>query len=115
MLENIVGNKSKKVSDLESVLINQASVKSFDLCERVCVSKTNSTQRDSENLQSSSNCGVCEYVSDSESDIRKHMLSKHKLSCDICDLTFKSLMKLQTHMCQIQVKNPTCCNYYSRN
>ena len=72
-----------------------------------------------ESTPSTSNCGICEYKSDDESEMELHKYAKHinpdDLKCQNCNLVFKSQKKLNDHMCRIPVLNPSCGDSYIKN
>ena len=39
----------------------------------------------------------------------------HKFDCKTCDLVCKTEEKLANHMCRITVKNPSFCDFYTKN
>ena len=119
MLENVVANHVQTICELENKVIKLSSKQSCDECENVLKTKSSSQEQEfrlheAENIPSTSKCGSCEYESDDEKDMSQHITLKHKLSCDICDLTFKSESRLTTHMCRVNVKNPTCGDYFTK-
>ena len=62
-----------------------------------------------------SKCGSCEYESDDENDLYKHVKSNHGFVCKVCNLIYKNEVKFQTHVCRVTIINPTYGDYYTKN
>ena len=120
MLENVVANKSKKVSELETLVDTLSVNKPCEKCDdspgtRDCLNEHDDKTHQDESVPSTSKCGSCDFESDDEEDLHVHVKSKHNFSCEICELTFQYEKKLRTHMCRLTVTNPTCGDYYTKN
>ena len=68
-----------------------------------------------ENIPTTSKCKSCDYESDDEDEMNRHVNVKHKLCCDLCNLDFESDRKLKNHTCKILVSNPSCGDSYTKN
>ena len=112
ILEYVVANKNKKVSDLEDMV---AQIKSCDMCAKVCKTASYISKHDEENTPSTSKCDSCDYESDDENDVTSHMKSKHEFLCKICGLSFESETKLKKHTCKVNVENPMCGDFYTKS
>ena len=60
-------------------------------------------------------CGLCDFVSDDETDIYVHVTSNHKFRCNTCNSEFKSEKKIKEHTCRIYIENPEFGEYYMKN
>ena len=117
MLENVIETEHGKVRELEKDIMQK---RSCDKCENVseCNGELlthNETPYKKEDVSSTSKCGTCDYASESANDVNAQNQIKHAFSCEVCGIIFKNKVKLQTHMCRIIVKNPTCGDYYTKN
>ena len=61
-------------------------------------------------MPSNSKCGQCEYESDGESDMMKHMLSKHALKCEECDFNSDNTHEMENHMKKLHSIQCNFCN-----
>ena len=43
------------------------------------------------------------------------MQSEHEHQCSFCNLTFDGLKKVKSHMCRIEIENPTSYWFYTKN
>ena len=109
MLENVVNNKEKEISELES----RVTKISCDNCESNFGTTKDLT--DPNDIPSTSKCVSCEYKSENENDINIHVKTEHDLLCKVCDLTFETVRKLNMHMCRVNVLNPEYGEFYTKN
>ena len=94
-----------------------------------------------ENLPFTSKCGKCDHESEDENNLKLHVqsnfcdlecendddLKKHidndheagpvcmEYQCKVCSLTCKTKSKLKDHLCRVIVRNPSFCDYYTKN
>jgi hypothetical protein len=77
-------------------------------------------------------CSICDYKCLNKLGLENHMEKKHMticvkgnesatsqlvdhFECKNCNLTCKTEDKLENHMCRIEVKNPSFCDFYTKN
>ena len=94
MLQNVVANKSTKVSELETLVKTLTSYNPCDKCgnspgTRDCLNEHEDKTHQDETVPSTSKCGSCDFESDDEKNINMHVKSKHEFSCEICELNFR--------------------------
>ena len=58
-----------------------------------------------EDLPSTSKCGQCDYESDSEHEIKEHILINHERICNPCDLSSSSKLSHATHNDDTHIPN----------
>ena len=116
-------------------------LKSHEHVSEICETNANAKCTPIEDdIPSTSNCGSCKYPSESNKDMKMHVNSKHKfLLCDQCDFKtenrdnpdthtlfehnftcsvcisrFRSADKLESHICKLDVDNPSFASLYTR-
>ena len=98
MLENVVESRDLKIHSLEEELKNvndEVSTSLTPLCEQcakliksdsVSQKHDGSDHEEEENsIPTTSKCGKCEYESDDECEMKKHLKSIHDFKCGECD------------------------------
>ena len=60
-------------------------------------------------------CDDCDFSSDTEQDLKKHMKSVHEDQCQHCNCTFAGSKKFKNHMCRINVTNPSSQWFYMKD
>ena len=66
---------------------------------KVCASETDSEEsRLNEDVPTTSKCGDCDYDSQDESDMKKHMQSTHQCECKVCSIVFINAKLLTEHL-----------------
>ena len=120
MLQNVVETKSKEVSYLETKMKDLNLNKACEKCENVRETTSDFSDHKGkfhgeEDVPSTSKCGSCDFESVSKNDIDLHMKTNHELKCELCELSFKSDKDLQAHYCRVQISNPTCGDYYTKD
>ena len=60
-------------------------------------------------------CIFCEFKTESDEELRKHVRQLHDEKCNLCDLAFESRKKLKEHICKIHIRNPTHGNCFMKN
>ena len=109
MLENTLENRDQQVYKLEQEIKDLEESRSVcKICDYEAEKPTKLKKHDSENDEdlnqpTTSNCGTCSYVSDDESDLRKHMKCLHtytgrKFECTQCNYFCGKEDDLKTHM-----------------
>ena len=61
------------------------------------------------------NCEECEHSTETETDLKAHMVKFHELLCPQCNCTFAGKKKLDNHMCRIHVENPSSRWFYMKD
>ena len=60
-------------------------------------------------------CEHCDFETTNRDDLSRHIEEVHTLKCSICDVTFKFEKKRKTHICKVEVRNPTFKSFYTRS
>ena len=142
MLENVVKARDIEIMSLrnshidleESVTLLENALKCrdqrvYDLKEELKKNKEDVTSLSysDDDIPTTSKCGTCEYESDSENELKRHIKAKHEdlkkhvcsphgkmnsvndkgYKCDVCDLTLKTTGKVKKHICIVKVENPS--------
>ena len=89
MLENVVSTR-----DTEIYLISE-KLDSFEASTASCKVFANETDGD---VPTTSKCGDCDYDSQDESDMKKHMQSIHDCKCKLCNIVFINESFLKEHV-----------------
>ena len=125
--------KNESSNAFENHLDNQHDP-TGDNCEHV------SPKQADADLPSTSNCGKCEIVNNTECDLETHLELGYEYSCDLCDFRanvkseidnhesthhnfscaeceniFRTENKLERHTCKLEVINPECKTLYSKS
>ena len=60
-------------------------------------------------------CIFCDFKTENDEELRKHVRKMHEWKCKTCDLAFEHHRKLKDHTCKINIRNPTQGNCYLKN
>jgi uncharacterized protein (UPF0335 family) len=141
ILESTIKNKDHELDKIKKELESlQGSEEIYrfkyncDLCSFMCnlepnfgkhmkeehennLNSNDEENQNDEDVPSTSKCGQCDYESEGESDLEKHVEVSHAqiIECKICNLVCKSEEKLENHMCRVTIRNPSFCDFYTNN
>ena len=66
---------------------------------KVCASETDSKDNImNADVPTTSKCGECDYNSQDEGDMEKHMQSSHDFKCKVCSIVFSTEVLLSEHV-----------------
>ena len=60
-------------------------------------------------------CPECIYIAESNYYLEDHILDNHNFPCGNCTMIFRTLDRLEIHICKQEVKNPTFGSLYSKS
>ena len=60
-------------------------------------------------------CMECEYISNKKSDLKEHIETSHTVECQKCNEMFAGIEKLNGHICRVHIKNPRYKDYYMKD
>ena len=104
-LEKVCKEKDDNLVMLESTLKNRES--EIERCKKE-LHKVKTTQ-------AVYNCEECDQSTETETDLKTHMVKFHELLCPQCNCTFAGKKKLDNHMCRIHVENPSSRWFYMKD
>ena len=139
ILENTLENKVSEIESLQIKLKTREKCETNEEVEKE-MQKHDSEEHLEESLPSTSKCGTCNYDSADENDLKIHMKSNHVIMCDLCSFEaknksdiedhdlfehnfpcpnclniFRTPDKHETHICKLEIINPTFETLYMRN
>ena len=101
MLENVVSNRDMEVNLLGEKLDSfeaSASPEATTSC-KVCAKETDSLASImNADVPTTSKCDECDYHSQDESDMKKHVQSSHECKCKVCSIFFSTELLLSEHV-----------------
>ena len=110
--KKLIGEKDDTVEILNSIVPN-TKLELTSLEDKITELKSGVSI--SEPCSVAFTCDQCNFTSESNKGLNIHMGRMHEVKCDKCNEKFGGDLKFETHMCRIQVTNPTFNSIYMKN
>jgi hypothetical protein len=59
-------------------------------------------------------CDQCDFKTENRDNLDTHTLFEHNFTCSVCISRFRSADKLESHICKLDVDNPSFASLYTR-